>query len=97
MKNVRKLVVAVVLIAATGFVNALSKVAHINVQELLAAMPEMKSARAELKKVQETYRSLKRPKSLLRKWRLPKVTITLLMLRKEVDLLWPKEKIYCRK
>ena len=57
MKNVRKLVVAVVLIAATGFVNAQSKVAHINVQELLAAMPEMKSAQAELKKVQETYRA----------------------------------------
>ena len=57
MKNVRKLVVAVVLIAATGFVNAQSKVAHINVQELLAAMPEMKSAQAELKKLQETYRA----------------------------------------
>jgi outer membrane protein len=57
MKNVRKLVVAVVLIAATGFVNAQSKVAHINVQELLAAMPEMKAAQAELKKVQETYRA----------------------------------------
>ena len=57
MKNVRKLVVAVVLIATTGFVNAQSKVAHINVQELLAAMPEMKAAQAELKKVQETYRA----------------------------------------
>ncbi|BFP39995.1 hypothetical protein FGF1_08400 [Flavobacteriaceae bacterium GF1] len=57
MKNVRKLVVAVVLIAATGFVNAQSKVAHINVQELLGAMPEMKSAQAELKKLQETYRA----------------------------------------
>lgn len=57
MKNVRKLVVAVVLIATTGFVNAQSKVAHINVQELLAAMPEMKTAQAELKKLQETYRA----------------------------------------
>ncbi|UOY07674.1 OmpH family outer membrane protein [Muricauda sp. SCSIO 64092] len=57
MKNVRKLVVAVVLIATTGFVNAQSKVAHINVQELLGAMPEMKSAQAELKKLQETYRA----------------------------------------
>lgn len=57
MKNVRKLVVAVVMIAATGFVNAQSKVAHINVQELLAAMPEMQAAQAELKKVQEAYRA----------------------------------------
>ena len=57
MKNVRKLIVAVVLIATTGFVNAQSKVAHINVQELLGAMPEMKSAQAELKKLQETYRA----------------------------------------
>lgn len=40
-----------------GFVNAQSKVAHINVQELLAAMPEMKTAQAELKKLQETYRA----------------------------------------
>ncbi len=57
MKHVRKLVVAVVLIAATGFVNAQSKVAHINVQELLSAMPEMVAAQAELKKLQETYRA----------------------------------------
>ena len=57
MKNVRKLVVVVVLIATTGFVNAQSKVAHIDVQELLGAMPEMKSAQAELKKLQETYRA----------------------------------------
>jgi outer membrane protein len=55
MKNVKKLFVAVVLIAATGFVNAQSKVAHINVQELLAAMPEMLAAQAELKKLQSTY------------------------------------------
>ncbi|MEO0570749.1 MAG: OmpH family outer membrane protein [Bacteroidota bacterium] len=57
MKNVRKLVVAVVLIATTGFVNAQSKTAHINVQELLAAMPEMQAAQSELKKLQETYRA----------------------------------------
>jgi len=57
MKNVRKLVVAVVMIAMTAFVSAQSKVAHINVQELLIAMPEMKSAQGELKKLQETYRA----------------------------------------
>ena len=56
MKNVKKMVVAVVLfVAATAFVNAQSKVAHINVQQLLSEMPEMKSAQAELKKLEETY------------------------------------------
>ncbi|MEM7380753.1 MAG: OmpH family outer membrane protein [Bacteroidota bacterium] len=58
MKHVKKVALAVVLfIAATSFVNAQSKVAHINVTDLLAEMPEMKSAQAELKKLQETYRA----------------------------------------
>ena len=57
MKNLKKVVIALVfLIAATGFVNAQSKVAHINVSELLAEMPEMIAAQAELKKLSETYR-----------------------------------------
>lgn len=50
-----KITVALVLfVAATGFVNAQSKTAHINVQQLLADMPEMKAAQAELKKLEET-------------------------------------------
>ncbi len=58
MKQVKKIAVALVLfVAATGFVNAQSKVAHINVQQLLSEMPEMKAAQAELKKLQETYRA----------------------------------------
>jgi len=58
MKHVKKVAVAIVLfIAATSFVNAQSKVAHINVSDLLAEMPEMKAAQAELKKLQETYRA----------------------------------------
>ncbi|TDQ30610.1 OmpH family outer membrane protein [Zeaxanthinibacter enoshimensis] len=58
MKHVMK-VAAVLLffVAATGFVNAQSKVAHINVNELLSSMPEMKAAQGELKKLQETYRA----------------------------------------
>ncbi len=40
MKQVKKLAVAFVLfVAATSFVNAQSKVAHIDVQKLLAEMP----------------------------------------------------------
>ncbi|NJB36164.1 MULTISPECIES: OmpH family outer membrane protein [Flavobacteriaceae] len=58
MKNVKKIVVALVLmVATTGFVNAQSKVAHIDVNKLLSEMPEMKKAQAELKQVQETYRA----------------------------------------
>ena len=56
MKNVKKITVAIVLfVAFTGFVNAQSKVAHIDVTQLLSAMPEMKAAEAELKKLSETY------------------------------------------
>ncbi|MGB6154061.1 MAG: OmpH family outer membrane protein [Pricia sp.] len=56
MKHLRKIAVALVfLVAATGFVNAQSKVAHIDVTQLLSAMPEMKTAEAELKKLSETY------------------------------------------
>ncbi|MDX1314315.1 MAG: OmpH family outer membrane protein, partial [Eudoraea sp.] len=58
MKQLKNIAVALVLfVAATGFVNAQSKVAHINVSELLAEMPEMKAAQAELQKLQETYRA----------------------------------------
>ena len=58
MKQVKKIAVVIVLfLAATGFVNAQSTVAHIDVTKLLASMPEMKVAEAELKKLQETYRA----------------------------------------
>ncbi|MDC6384193.1 OmpH family outer membrane protein [Flagellimonas taeanensis] len=58
MRNVKRIAVALVLfVAATGFMSAQSKVAHINVQQLLSDMPEMKAAQAELKKLQETYRA----------------------------------------
>ncbi len=58
MKQFKKVVVAFVLfVAATSFVNAQSKVAHINVTDLLSEMPEMKAAQAELKKLQETYKA----------------------------------------
>lgn len=58
MKQLKKVALIVVLfVAATGFVNAQSKIAHINVTELLAEMPEMKAAQAELQKLQETYKA----------------------------------------
>ena len=58
MKKIKKIAVAIVLfVAATSFVNAQAKIAHIDVQKLLSEMPEMKAAEAELKKLQETYRA----------------------------------------
>ena len=38
-----------------SFTHAQSKVAHINTQELITAMPEMKSAQAQLEKLGKTY------------------------------------------
>ena len=58
MKQFKNVAIAIVLlVAATSFVHAQSKIAHINVTELLGEMPEMKAAQAELKKLQETYRA----------------------------------------
>jgi outer membrane protein len=58
MRNLKKIAVALMLfVAASSYVNAQSKVAHINVQQLLSEMPEMKAAEAELKKLQDTYRA----------------------------------------
>ncbi|MFT4831201.1 MAG: outer membrane protein [Psychroserpens sp.] len=58
MKHLKKIAVAIVLfVGATSFVNAQSKVAHVNVEQLLSQMPEMIKAQAELKKLQETYRA----------------------------------------
>jgi len=56
MKHFKTIAVALMMfVAATSFVNAQSKVAHIDVTQLLSAMPAMKTAEAELKKLSETY------------------------------------------
>lgn len=56
MKQINVLFVAVMLfIGTTSFVNAQSKVAHINTTELVEAMPEMKAAQSQLEKLQKTY------------------------------------------
>ena len=58
MKQFKKIAVALVLfVAASSFVNAQSKVAHIDVQKLLSDMPAMKAAESELKKLSETYQA----------------------------------------
>ena len=56
MKRFKLIAIAVVLfIAGTSLTNAQAKVAHINTQDLVEAMPEMKSAKAELEKLAKTY------------------------------------------
>lgn len=56
MKHFKTLLFAVaLLIGSTNFMNAQSKVAHINTQELVESMPKMKAAQAELEKLAKTY------------------------------------------
>ncbi|MCX7551688.1 OmpH family outer membrane protein [Xanthomarina sp. F2636L] len=46
---------AALFIGATTFTQAQSKVAHINTQDLIKAMPEMNTAQAEMDKLGKTY------------------------------------------
>lgn len=56
MKQFKTLLFAAVLfIGATSFTQAQSKVAHINTQDLIKAMPEMATAQAEMEKLGKTY------------------------------------------
>jgi len=56
MKKMKTILLALVIFAgATSFMNAQSKVAHINAQELIESMPEYKSAQTQLDKVQKSY------------------------------------------
>lgn len=56
MKKFRLLLVAAVMfVGATAFTHAQSKIAHINTQDLVEAMPEMKAAQSQLEKLQKTY------------------------------------------
>ena len=58
MKTVRLIAMTLVLVfTLTAAAQSQSSVAHIDVSALLAEMPEMKAAQAELKKLQETYRA----------------------------------------
>jgi len=56
MKHLKSLVFAgLLVIGAVGFTSAQGKIAHINTQELIEAMPEMKTAEAEIQKIGKTY------------------------------------------
>ena len=56
MKHFKTLLfAATLLIGSTSFMNAQSKVAHINTAELVESMPTMKAAQGELEKLAKTY------------------------------------------
>ncbi|WP_299106935.1 OmpH family outer membrane protein [uncultured Winogradskyella sp.] len=56
MKNLKTLLfTAVLFIGATSFTSAQGKIAHINKQELIKAMPEYALAQAEIEKLGKTY------------------------------------------
>lgn len=58
MKQLKTLLLATVLcIGTVSFTQAQSKVAHINTQELIAAMPAAKAAQAELETLSKTYQT----------------------------------------
>jgi outer membrane protein len=58
MKQFKTLLLATALcIGAVSFTQAQSKVAHINTQELITAMPEMKTAQADLETLSKTYQT----------------------------------------
>ena len=56
MKRLKLIAIAVVLfVGGTSLTNAQAKVAHINTQDLVEAMPEMKAAQSQLEKLKKTY------------------------------------------
>ena len=56
MKHLKSLLLAATLILSASLtLQAQSKVAHINTQELVESMPDMKSAKSELEKLAKTY------------------------------------------
>ncbi len=57
MKQLKFLVVAAVLFAGIQTVTAQAKVAHINVQDLIMNMPEMKSANTQLQKLSDAHKA----------------------------------------
>ncbi len=55
MKKIKLFITAIILFVGVSSFMTAQEVAHINSQELIAAMPEMKSAQSQLEKLQKTY------------------------------------------
>jgi outer membrane protein len=54
MKKIKNLFIAAILFFGVNTINAQSKIAHIDVNEILTKMPEMTSAKAQLDKLSKT-------------------------------------------
>lgn len=55
MKQLKSIFIAVAFFMSAQFVTAQSKVAHIDMSELMTTMPAMKTAQAQLEKIQKSY------------------------------------------
>lgn len=55
MKQLKSIFIAAAFFLSAQFVTAQSKVAHIDVSELMTNMPAMKTAQAQLEKIQKSY------------------------------------------
>src|SRR5699024_9186841 len=56
MKKIRTILVALaVIMGATSFINAQTKIAHIDAQEMIEMMTEYKAAQNSLEKIQKSY------------------------------------------
>lgn len=55
MKHLKSLLLIAVITLGFNTIQAQSKVAHINIQELISFIPEVKTMRAELSKLEKTY------------------------------------------
>jgi len=55
MKQIKTLLIAAVMFFGASQMNAQTKTAHIDVNDLLAKMPEMTSAKAQLEKLNKTF------------------------------------------
>ncbi|WP_395058734.1 OmpH family outer membrane protein [Flavobacterium sp.] len=55
MKQIKTLLIAAVMFFGANTMNAQTKVAHIDVQDLLSKMPEITSANAQLEKLSKTF------------------------------------------
>lgn len=55
MKHLKSIFIAAAFLVSAQFATAQTKVAHIDVSELMSNMPAMKTAQAQLEKIQKSY------------------------------------------
>lgn len=55
MKQIKTLLIAAVMIISANTMNAQTKVAHVDVSDVLAKMPQMIAAKAQLEKLSKTF------------------------------------------